>query len=500
MNRKIIVIFGFIIIIYFQLFTQEPFKYEVRVDVMLIPIFAVDSKDEPVYDLKKEDIILYVNGRMTKIHQFQRFDFDYQNKDVKRKSLKNNVSFPVLKHERVIFIIIDALFNSRYGLKRSKKIAIDLVKNKSFGDFYIVLVYDPTKGLKYVIGPEKKGEKVIEQIKKLKLTPGYDIYRDLFSIRSGSQVSNMARFSADYESQINLSYVHKKPSAFEYGAIAKKFNDTISRLKYVFKTITRPKLVFLISEGPANFLLSGAVKKDKLAFSILFVQSLKNLVESINNGGCILYSINPGKAKLSDDPGLGDQNLMFLARESGGKYFEGTSNTKDIVSSIRKATAAYYELAFEIDPKWKQKMRIKLECKRKGITLHNIKHIEKEVPYVKMDEVQKKVFAINVVTSGTWSRVVSKVERVKYQTQIKTKKGEGKVMSVLVSLPKKLWDKTIDRFFITFDPALNKFEFDTKSKKVKEIERFDIRLKKNLKHYFVIIDPISTYGVFNEIK
>ena len=42
---------------------DEPLKYNVSVEALTFPVFAVDAQGNPVFDLKKEDINFSINGK-----------------------------------------------------------------------------------------------------------------------------------------------------------------------------------------------------------------------------------------------------------------------------------------------------------------------------------------------------------------------------------------------------------------------------------------------------
>ncbi|MCP5101853.1 MAG: hypothetical protein GY950_00655 [bacterium] len=51
---------------------EQELSYEVSVSVIRVPFVAVDKKGTPVFDLKKDDLALYVNGQPVPIHSLQR--------------------------------------------------------------------------------------------------------------------------------------------------------------------------------------------------------------------------------------------------------------------------------------------------------------------------------------------------------------------------------------------------------------------------------------------
>ncbi|HLP44308.1 MAG TPA: hypothetical protein VK469_00065, partial [Candidatus Kapabacteria bacterium] len=75
--------FIFISILYLAaaLLGQERLEYELSVDVRLVPVFAVDSRGNPVYDLQKEEVELYAEGKPADIFYFNSYQVDAHEKN-----------------------------------------------------------------------------------------------------------------------------------------------------------------------------------------------------------------------------------------------------------------------------------------------------------------------------------------------------------------------------------------------------------------------------------
>jgi len=56
---------------------QETFQYEVTVTLKLIQVFVTDGKGNPVIDLAQADFILYDNGKLKKITEFEKHRLFY---------------------------------------------------------------------------------------------------------------------------------------------------------------------------------------------------------------------------------------------------------------------------------------------------------------------------------------------------------------------------------------------------------------------------------------
>jgi hypothetical protein len=501
---------------------EKPLQYQVAVNIRLIPIFAVNGRGEPVYDIKESDLDLYINGRLTPIQYFNAFDFETEEAATRKVPGKKAA---VIKKERVVFLILDAMFNSITGFRRTKDIAVNLIKQGQSGDSFVVIQNHAISGLLYVGGPELGRQGLITRIMKLKLSLEKRS-KNLFASRL---LPGYVDFDTEFDARLESSQWHKirqhkmNTEKFRYRYQMKRFKSVISQLKYALKTIKKPKVVFLISEGIAR----GAFKKgmmsefstqdmsaDTGSFGSVFLQNektaierneyystyllkyLTDIVKAINLGGGILYTINPQRINdTMDEEILGQMSLMFLANHAGGKYFAG-SEPEEVVRKVVRTTSAYYELGFMPPSPNQPVSRVAVRSKRKGVIIHTINHIEKKVPYPQMAATQKKLFAFNAATGGNWSRMAGKVVRVKYdRIQIKNK-DDG----IKIQLPEKMQNKKLDIFLIQTDSKTHKTEVRAISQRVREKIKLIFKQKKGQRQYFVLVEPVQVYCIYNLVK
>ena len=527
MKKIILIIILVLLLSMMQLAQEKPLEYSIYVNVKLLPIFALDSDGNPVFDLKKEEMELYVNEIPFKIAHFKRFDFESSTIEKQEIIQKEN--------ERVVFIILDSMFNSRTGFRRSKEIAADLVRAGKPGDYFIVFENNLYTGLKHIGGHAQSRKLLIKKIKKL----SRPIERWATQLYSSRELSNNidfsiitdARLETDaWESLRRLTLISER---LRYKFQVQHFSRILSHFKYILKTISKPKLVFLISEGMSrgafkidtksteNYMqrepldqiqldaedlramqFKSILNKDEIqtveesrVYSTFLFSYLKNIVKSINYGGSVLYTINPGKINDTNDEGKsGEMSLRYLASESGGKYFAG-SDPGEIVKRIKKTTAAYYEMAFYTDPEDGQELQIDVKCKRKGIRLYTSNYAEGSSSYSEMDPVQKKMFALNVISGGNWSRTLGRIRRVRHK---KIKNGSKNTFSLTVPLPNEMKNKKLEMFLIHMDTKTQRVKMDIIEKEAKEWINLKIEPKKNKKQFFVIIEPSETYCIYNK--
>jgi hypothetical protein len=297
---------------------------------------------------------------------------------------------------------------------------------------------------------------------------------------------------------------------FRYKNHVKRMSKTLASLKYALKTINKPKIVYLLSEGVmksafvSSFKIPRAHGQETLGsyISTIMFNYLKEVSKAINEGGSILYTINPRKIEyetLRDDSISGEESMNYMARESGGKYFEG-SDPVVVAKQIKKTTAAYYELAFTITPNMGKTQKLKLKCARPGVRIHSIKQLSSEKPYPKMKPVEKKLFALNVANQGTWSRMVAKTRQATYNILNTKKKGKTSLLSIRVPIPAHLRNKKVDIFMIRTGSKKDNIDFGLNHKTAGDTEILTFEKNKNRKHFFVIIEPGAPYCIYNQVK
>ncbi len=517
---------------------NESLKYRVAVNVIVVPVFAVDSKGNPIYDLKQEELQLYVNDEPIDILLFKRYEFGHEQKIKETVESGKSVEAVEQSQDRVIFIILDTMFNSLTGFRRTKEIAVSLINERLPGDHFVVLENNPVGGLKYIGGSDKDAEELIKKIKKLNPTP------DKWSsdLHSSRVLRNNISYDPTTDPRLetgkwkSVRDLHVRSESQRYQHQVRYFTHVLSQFKYALKTIDKPKIVFLISEGIALGAFRAALSKTDIEavneqegsaadlmgrpgkgfysilnkdektvfdqnkiYSSFMLKYLVDVVKSINKGGSVLYTINPRRTDdINDDEASGEMSLRYMAGESGGKYFAG-SKPKKIIERVKKTTAAYYELFYSVIPDMGSDMSVRLECKRKGVRIHSLTHTEKNRPYYRMEPVQKKLFALNVVTGGSWSRIAGRVMRVKYRKAKPAKGKDEKIVTLQVPLPDVMINHKVDMFLIRMDPKTQKTDIKLLSNNVTDTVNLKFKSRKDKNQFFVVIEPTTPYCIYNKI-
>lgn len=509
-----------------ELEPNEREQHEVSVNVKLLPIFAVYRDGSPVFDLQAGELELFVNNKPVPISFFKRYDFAAGKIEKKIEQKEDG--------ERAVFIILDSMFNSNESFRRSRVIAVNLIKQGGPGDRFIVFENNLIGGLMRIAGPDEERETIIKKINQLK-KPVDQWASQLFSSRD---ITNNIDFTLQLEERLetnvweSVRQMNLQSERLRYRHHAKQFSLMLARFQYILKTIDIPKVVFLISEGLAtgafnvdksegpDVLLDEArvlINNDELRrykfqsilvadennvseqnglYSSNLFTHLKEVVRAINYGGSMIYTVNPRRPNdTNDEAQAGEMSLRFLARESGGGYFAG-SDPFALAKSLSQSTSAYYEMAFYNEPDAGEELNVRINCKREGVQVRTTTYTERSRNYSEMDQIQKKMFALNVIHGGGWSKHLGKVMPARFRKKENSLKSES--VQLDVALPKEMKNRLLDIFIINMDPVTREVDMKMDSTQARDWIQLKFNGQKDRQHYFVIIEPEKTYCLFNK--
>lgn len=480
---------------------HDPLEYDVKVNAHIVPVFAVDKDGNPVHDLKENEIELYVNKKRVDLLSFTRFSVSEKAPGgpavQKTEPAETPVEKPAAKEhsERIIFIIIDGVTNTKDGAKNSKKIAHGIIQAGKPGDAFIILTANIHRGFKYIIGPEKNKTLLAETLDKVYLDPRWLVYIPRANVTPLAGMG-MRHNSGDVEFNATISRVRRNLSRadrMQYIGILTRFSYSLRDLKYALKTIRWPKMIYLISGGVRE--ISGTGLNVSHGYTRKYYELLKESAIGINEGGALLYMINP---IMIHRHARGVRNAAkYMSKIGNAKCIAG-NNLPDILTKVKKNTEAYYELAFALTAKHKDRFNIKVKSKRKGIRLNTLRHGEKSKSYVQMNKTQKKLFALNVILGGSWSRVMGKISQARLNP-VDPNTGKKKKIGVDVHIPAELQNKELDFFTLSVDPKTLEADIELVQKKAGSLSNVEVKLKKGRRHFVVVVEPGKARCIYNKV-
>lgn len=447
---------------------HKPLRYDVSVKALQVPFVAVDSRGRPVFDLKQEEFELYVNGKSVDILYLYGLAFGDAEITVEKEKEEAQPAvevkakpMPVKQVIRLKFIIVDALFNSPLGLKNSKALARQLIENCAPQDRFVLLEIR-LGGLKYIAGPEPGGKPFLEHFDKLRKNPQKLVWwnRPEHPHRAGLDVERFLMEDAMKNARRDT---------------VKMYLDAFEQFKNALRTIDNPKVTFLLSEGFAGHVDDSFVKNPLQHRLFSYRGFEKYMVKEVHEGGSVLQKVHVGRLR--------------------------SQHTRPLAAWLNKSTAAYYELFFNPGPRAGEKMNIRIKCKRREVRINAVAYKQKDKPYQKMNKVQKKLFAVNVATGQSYSRILGRVSRSSFKKMKEEKIGNETVVVIRVPIPDALKDRSVDLFALRFDDKYQDVDVAWSQRMAKEWETVTLPTKKNKKHlYFVIVEPSTAFCIYNKIR
>jgi len=408
----------------------------VDVDWWVVPLFALDRGEGSVTDLYNKDISLKVNGN--EIRDFTLLKRQFSIRDTGREG-----SAEMVRKEKgkIGFLVFDIAYRSAGSLKKSLKVAADLIAGSSVNARFVVMTVDPFSGLKYLYGPSIDKGLLYQVLKKrVKMLPGN---RKSFT---GRQTDGMLRIpgSADRNGVERGKYASAGARFFIREMAGRQvqqdrhFFFSFESLYYSLNQITDNKFIFFFSEGlsmRATKILPGGVG-----------EFYKNLVKSaryMGQSGSVIFMIDPAPVGTDSDPRSGGDSIRSLTLESGGKYLRGS--VESISGRLENMSRAYYEIAFATPlRKGARKLDIQLTPRRKGVRIHSLRTLEKRKSYGDMTPVEREVLVLNLLNPNIFFRPPLEVRGF---TQFESRPGRKRT-SVVLELPGKYRRKQVDIYLV----------------------------------------------------
>lgn len=352
-----------------QIENQEELKYEVSVTLKLIQVYITDKSGNPVRNLRKEDFILYDNGKQMAITDFETHFLNIPKapseqpalKDIKQDKAATKTAQPEAapsQMNRKFFLIVDAFRNQRRGIVKSKTAAIHFIESQlQPTDEVSILTLSETRGLvlhEYLTTDHRKAVETVQDMNVLGAMGG--IGPSSFTVSTGREGIGAETIS---DAAALTSLMQTRTA---------NYSTILKDLSKAFRHIPGYKNVIFYSAGIANSVLYkrtterlGMTDDGGLLLRTLYEDAAKELGSSSSP----VYTINTGPQWLNMDAS-GDQALGRLARFSGGKYYDNVDNYEEIASDIQSITGNYYVLGYSIDEKWDGKFHeIKVETTNK---------------------------------------------------------------------------------------------------------------------------------------
>lgn len=449
------------------IYPEVELKYDVSVRALQVPFVAISSRGLPVTDLKKEELELYVDGISMDIGYLFYFEPKQESPDEPQIESQAQKSESQFQQKRFKFILIDSFFSSAQGLKKSKIIAKKLIETGSPNDLFVLLQIS-FGGLKYVAGPKPGNPEFVKNLEKITKNP---------QSLNWWEPTYYEEVCAD-GAALGDPFVYRHGNSNAIDVTTAMYRDSFIQFQNALRTISNPKITYLLSEGSMEADLRKAVDNEKFYVYSSIIKSMNftaELDKNIHDGGSILKRV----------------------------YLQGVDERKSemVASFLTRTTDAYYEIAFTPPNKESKEMKIDIKCTRPGVIIDAVHYKAKEKPYANLNSNLKKVYALSALTGRSSNHYLGRVKRVPFKKLGKTELGDNSIIQIQMPLPIEMQNRLLDVFLIYFGEKETEPYIISESKRFGQIGILDIKPDKEKKKvYFVIIEPSESYCLMNEIK
>jgi VWFA-related protein len=415
MKRKLFILFLFLAFVaqpYYHGLSSEPtpaqksqkaFQYEVTVVLKLVQVFVTDKEGNPVTDLAKDDFILYDNGKLQKITDFEKHLLTRPKKPVppekKVEVLLEDTQLPPSREvqtrmNRKFILFLDRSTNNMRGVVLSKKAALHFIDTKVQPDDEVgVFTYSFNEGIVIHEYLTSDHQKVREAVKRIKGVPGGTpsfmeggVSMEVNPRREASEEEREQVSARQVEQQRGIQSEELIP-AIPTDAMAKTniFINNMKDLAKVLRYIPGYKNIIFFSGGIPSSLLFHPEQTIR--------ENYEEMGQELASASSPVYTVStlgPGHV----------HSLDMLSEISGGKYLYLVDYYEKVATQIQNVTSNYYVLGYYIDEAWDGKFHnIKIEVKRKGYEVHAQSGYFNPKPFTELSEFEKEVHLVELALS-----------------------------------------------------------------------------------------------------
>jgi VWFA-related protein len=371
--------------------TQAPIRHQVTVTLKLIQVFVADAAGKPAMDLEKSDFVLYDNGKLQTITDFERHVLAApaaaRAEGAKAEpapaaaAAKLSGEAGALLDRKFIFLV-DYQRNDLEGIGKAKTAVLEFIDTKTGpGDVLALYSFSASGGLKLHEDLSADRAKVRAAVAKLRDVPGITPVGDE-SLSPDHEPMGMELINSRIFGRVGGSS----------GAAARSLFSEVAQWAKVLRSVPGQKNILLFSRG---FGRSVVRPGDPNYFAF---QAMERELASAN---ARVFSVNT-TTEVAAKIALGvfpEDSLDHLARTTGGAYYPDVNFSTKIASGVQDATASYYVLGFAVPAVWDGKYHdVKVEVGRKGYEVRAQRGYFNPVPYAQLSAIEKHVHLLGLVS------------------------------------------------------------------------------------------------------
>jgi len=424
---------------------QKPLEHQVVVTLKLIQVYVTDKKGNPVQDLKKEDFVVFDNGREMTLTEFEKHILEASARMTKPRPAEERIApTPLPPADRVtvmsrkFFLFFDFAFNNQRGVNKAQEAALHFLDTELLPDDEVgLLSYSTVKGLsihEYLTADHKKLREAVASMNAKGLSGRADDVEQEYW-RLATQESTPPDLSLDVS-------VRRQDAKSQ----ARAFMIKLTALAKAFRYIPGHKNLLLFSTGIASSLIygnqagaptgtSGEPPRSKLELPDFVLRTqYEEMYKELSAASCSIFAFDSRESAkvptlfdydeqtfgsrfsrdiftvggvqqntnmiLKDENVTGLYALTKLSKETGGKYYGNINEYERNMDQLQNLTGSYYILGYSIGELWDGKFHeIKVEVKRKSVEVRAQSGYYNPKPFAEYSDLEKQLHLFDLALS-----------------------------------------------------------------------------------------------------
>jgi VWFA-related protein len=420
---------------------QKPLQHEVSVTLKLIQVYVTDKKGKAVQDLQKSDFVVYDNGQLKDITEYEKHILAGPTAKTGLPATTETIIPTAVPPQpramrRKFFLFIDFAFNNQRGIKKSKEAALHFIDTElGFDDEVGLLSYSTLKGLsihEYLTTEHQKIRQALEALDVKDIAGrAEDVEEEYWRqavegpiMNLGGVVSAKVASPADWRQEMKNQ--------------AQNFILKLTALAKAFRYIPGQKHFLFFSTGIIRSLIYGGHMGNAEAGRfdpgdyVLRTQN-EEMLKELSAANCTVFTFDTREsAKVAslftydertfgtggrniftasgvqqstmslfrDDMLTGLDTLKKLSSTTGGKYYSNIDKYQENLEQVQNLTGSYYVLGYYISEQWDGRYHnLKVEVKRKGLEVRAQAGYFNPKPFREFSDMEKRLHLYDLALS-----------------------------------------------------------------------------------------------------
>ncbi len=392
----------------------KPLQNEVTVTLKLIQVVVTDKKGNPVTGLKKEDFVIYDNGKRQTLTEFESHELRVP--AAKPAPADESITVtptpasPLL--DRKFFLFFDYTYTDPDGARKAAKAAVRFIDNLLPSDEVAVVCCTGMRRLEVREFLTRDHDRVRRALGAFGLAATQDTLT-----HPADALQQKVAAGASPEAQARATISDKSAPgrdadgyhlAGEQRWLARNFMWALETLAQALRYISGQKTLILFSEGIPGSLINreppskGLPSTDwrfapKEDMNMDLRNAFTDLCRVLATANIAVFPVQTTGPNAASEVKIGAATLREMAEATGGRYFANVYFADKHLNTIQTLTATYYVVGYPISATWDGKYHeIRVEVARPGCQVRAQAGYFNPKPFASYSDVEKLIDLVDL--------------------------------------------------------------------------------------------------------